>query len=691
MGGFKTRIGAVASCSALLGSFVMAGTATAAPFHTKTLPDTVPSWATASALHGSVPASDHVGFRVYLGWRSDPSALDRAVSTPGSPQYGQYLSPAQFRAQYAPSQSQVTAVQQWLRGQGFTIDYTPANNLYVAAEGTVTQAESAFGATLGEYSYQGLTLRAPEKALSVPSSLMIQSVVGLDDSAALVHTDHITSDATPSPAFLNGGPCSKYWGQDTTAETDEPTPLVTSDTTITSPGSVALPGAYGKQATPFAPCGYTPAQLRGAYGLSTAQNGAGQTVAIIDAYASPTIVEDANAYFSAHNVPDGSGGNLIPSLDSTNFTQVVAPGTYKHPEEGVMQDPSGWYGEETLDVEAMHTMAPDAHIVFVGSPNSFQDMDAAMNDVVDRHLASMVSNSYGWGGEAVPKGVIIPMYDIMQQAVAEGIGLYFSSGDSGDETGGSGNQAQATPDWPASSPLVTAVGGTSLAVGSSSTDLTSWQGEWGWETGESGLSGTNTSNLSWSPKPPGTYVYGSGGGTSRIFAQPWYQAGVVPASMATANGGSTPMRVVPDVSALADPTTGMLIGQTQTFPDGSAKYSEYRIGGTSLASPLFTGMMADVQADRGTTVGFANPYLYGLSTTDSTSGGALRDITPVNPTQPPALVRSDYANYVDASDGYRASIRSIDFDAPLTIHVANGYDDVTGIGSPDGSAFFPAP
>ena len=65
----------------------------------------------------------------------------------------------------------------------------------------------------------------------------------------------------------------------------------------------------------------------------------------------------------------------------------------------------------------------------------------------------------------------------------------------------------------------------------------------------------------------------------------------MPSSMADTYG-TGPMRVVPDVAALADPTTGMLVGQTQTFPDGHTDYAEYRIGGTSLASPLYAGMFA---------------------------------------------------------------------------------------------------
>jgi subtilase family serine protease len=646
-----------------LATTVIGGVASAAPNARSTITGSQPPWATPAHLKGAAASTASVGFRVYLGWRADPTALDRAVSTPGSSQYGQYLSAAQFRDQFAPSAKDVAAVQKWLRSQGFQVDYTPANNLYVSAEGTVAQAETAFGVALDTYDVGGTALRAPNSELSVPASLpKIEAVIGLDQSAYLVHTDHVVADAPPAPVFVNAGPCSAYWDEKTTANTLEPTPLSTTDTTITTPDGVTLPDAYHRTTTAFAPCGYTPTQLRGAYGLSDSDTGAGQTVAIIDAYASPTIVSDANDYFAAH------GAGLIPPLSRSNFTQVVAPGTYHHPESRA-QDPQGWYGEETLDVEAVHSMAPAANIVYVGAPNNYQDLDAALNHVVDNQLATIVTNSYGWSSEALPPGYIKPYYDIMAQAVAEGIGVYFSSGDNGDETGGSGDFATATPDWPASSDLVTAVGGTSLAVGADNTRV----GEWGWETGKSSLAGAPETKLFWDPAPPGNYLYGSGGGTSRIFPQPWYQAGVVSSTLATAHGNrSGLMRVIPDVSAIGDPNTGMLIGQTQTFPDGTARYSEYRIGGTSLASPLFAGIMADVQAARGSVIGFANPLLY-------STASAYRDILPVSKL---AVVRSDFANLVDASDGYVASVRSIDDDDPLTIHVVRGFDDVTGIGSP---------
>ncbi len=622
----------------------------------RTLAGSVPGWATSAAKQADAPGTDQIGFRLYLGWR-DQEALTQlaaAVSTPGSASYRGFLTPQQFRARFAPTQADLTTVQKWLRDNGFTIDYTPLNGHYVAAEGTVAQVQAAFDTTIGLYQKGDLVLHSPESALSVPAGLTaVTAIVGVDDSAALV-----THAAPPSPAFVNSRPCSAYWAEKTTTST-------------TALDGTVLPGNY-----PWAPCGYTPGQLRSAYGVGPAvaagNDGSGQTVAVIDAYASPTILADVNQYSTLHG---------LPALQNGQFQQVVAPGTFKrpvsgarNPKKGPVQDPQGWYGEETLDVEAVHGIAPGADIVYVGAPNNYQDLDASLNHVVDQHLASIVTNSYGFASEALPPGYIQPYLDTMIQGVATGVGIYFSSGDSGDETGGNpANAARATPDWPASSPYVTAVGGTSLAVGASGQYLF----ETGWETGRAVLTGGV-----FTPPYPGAYQFGSGGGTSRLFAQPGYQAGVVPDAISKIHGGA-PARTVPDIAAVGDPNTGFLVGQTQAFPDGSVRYSEYRIGGTSLSSPLFAGFMALVQQKAGHDIGFANPLLYAKA-----GSSAYHDVTA--PASPQAVARADFINTVDASSGYRYTLRSLNFDAGLTIHTVPGYDAVTGVGSPNGPDFLAA-
>ena len=595
-----------------------------------------PSWANAKNYAGAANASDSLGFRIYLGWNNESAveAYAQAVSDPGSSSYRQYLTPAQFRQQFAPSQAQVGAVQSWLHTQGFSVEYTPQNNHYISAEGTIAQAQAAFGVSFGMYTVNGLTVRSPSADISLPGSIAssVDGVIGLDDSAQFVFTNHVVDGNAPPPAaFVSGTPCSTSWGEKQASGFANPTsnPLY------------------------YAPCGYTPAQVKGAYGLSnTSYDGSGQTVAIIDAYAAPTIFQDVNQWSRNRN---------LPVMKTNQFTQVVAPGTYHHPEKGLKQDPQGWYGEETLDVEAVHGMAPGANIVYVGAPNNFQDLDAALNNVVDKHLAQIVTNSYGFDTELLAPGFLKPYEDTILQGVTEGIGIYFSSGDNSDESLVEGYR---TTDWPASSPFVTAVGGTSLAVGASNNYL--FETGWG-----STASSWNSSTSSWSPNPPGNWLYGAGGGVSTIFAEPSYQQGVVPSGVFSAQGRTG--RAVPDVASIADPNTGYLVGETQTFPDGSVKYSEYRIGGTSLASPIFAGIMALADQAAGYVHGFANPVLYKLS-----GSSAFTDVT--SPASTWALVRVNYNNSVDASAGVSYSLRTLN--QTLSLQTTAGYDDVTGVGTP---------
>jgi subtilase family serine protease len=642
-----SRTACAALGAAALVTAASAGSAFAAPKGPHALPGSVPSWAVAKNRAASTDSAQQVTFRVYLNYRGGDAAAAYAtsVSTPGSASYKKFLTPAQFRAQFSPAQADVNSVSSWLKSQGFSVGATPDNRKYVEATGTLAQAATAFDTSFAEYRTEGKTVRGNTTALKVPADLTaVEGVVGLDESQTLARADK----ASPAPAlFRNAQPMSDYWGQKTVQNTP-------------TPDGTALPASPSA----FAPKGYAGAQLQGLYGMTGAigsgNNGHGVTVGIIDAYASPTILKDANTYSAAHGLPSLNG----------HFTQYVAPGTYNRP-ENPKQDPQGWAGEETLDVEAVHTMAPGADIAYIGAPNNFRDMDAIMNRVVDKHLADIVTNSYGYGGEALPNGTIKPSLDTQIQAAAEGMTLFFSSGDNGDETNGVAG-ASPTPDWPASSPYVTAVGGTSAGVSQSNSRVF----ELGWETTKRTLDKATTT---WNAP---TWLYGSGGGTSRLFAQPSYQAGVVPPEISRTYGGGA-MRAVPDVAALGDPNTGMLVGETQTFPDGSQQYSEYRIGGTSLASPLYAGMFALAQQKAGHAFGLANPVLYRTRATGI-------DITKNDIAAYPGDVRSDYVNGVDPADGYVYSARTFDSDGALTIHVRPGYDDVTGVGVPHGQAWLDA-
>ena len=606
----------------MFGTAADAGTRTA-------LPGTRPSWATAKNYVRHASASQTVPFRLYLGWRNEAAAIKLAtdVSNPKSASYHKFLSPTQFRQQFAPTASAAAAVQKWLKGSGFTVVSTPANRHFVAAQGTVAQVQAAFGTTINVYNAAGKQVRAPATNLSVPTSIAsyISGAIGIDESYEFVHSNtRMDKKAPPSGGFRNAPPLSDYW-----AEKVSPYAYPTGFTALTSPSTA-----------PWTIKGHTPAQIKGAYGISSAYDGAGQTVAVIDAYASPTILADVNQW---------STNRGLPTMHAPQFTQVVAPGTFRRP-QNKRQDPQGWYGEETLDIEAVHGMAPAANIIYVGAPNNYQDLDAALNHVVDRHLAQIVTNSYGWNGENLPNGFIKPVEQTLIQAAIEGIGVYFSSGDNGDETSVLG--APST-DFPASSPWVTAVGGTALGVSRTNARVL----ETGWGTSSYSCDATTRvcTRSGW--------LYGSGGGESTHFAKPSYQSSL-----------SGTGRMVPDVAALGDPQTGFLMGQTQTFPEG-AQYDEFRIGGTSLSSPIFAGLMALADQAAGSPHGFANPLFYAHRS-------AFYDVLSVKT----AVARRNFVNGVDATDGTADLLRTFDdYSGSPTQSTHSGWDNVTGLGTPTSS------
>lgn len=674
------RAAAVTTGAALLFAAVAASPAVAAPGR-NALPGSQPAWANAKALRSAAPATDTVDLRVYLPWQNQAQAAATAlaVSTPGSASYRHYLTAQQFRKQFAPAQSSVVAVQQFLRNAGFSIVDTPSNNRYVSAEGTVAQAQSAFGVTLGEYDAYGTTLRAPESAVTIPASLngIVESVAGLDQGADLIAPTNTNGNGpnqvhgAPSAGFRAGEPCSLWYGEKTVAMPNAP--------------------AYGTSTKAIAPCGYTPAQVRGLYGLdSVAATGAGQTVAFVGATASPTLVQDVTKYSSLHGLP------------APKITQMVAPGVYKHPDTPKLT-PGDFYGEETLDAEAIHTTAPDAALLYVGSANAGQDFDASVNHIVDGHLASILSISYGFSGEAVPQGFINSLNNTFIQAAATGIGVFVSSGDGGDEVGTFGKPAV---DFYADSPWVTAVGGTSASVvptaaaptglsyasvddPTSALNTSGWKRsfEVGWQTGLDAVTPTATDHMSGAPYEldgtfaaalPGNFNGGGGGGVSTIFAQPAYQAAAV---------GSASGRLVPDISALADPNTGLLVGQTQTFSNGTY-YDEYRIGGTSVAAPLTAGIAAVANQVAGSPLGFLNPRIYGAY---SAGGSAYYDVDQADMfgSALPSVLRVNYVNSENAAGGLSFSLRTEET-PNQTLHSTKGYDTATGVGTPNGASFFAA-
>lgn len=614
------------------------------------VPGSTPGWIRHARTLGRTSSSSSVSFGVLLGMRntSTVAAQIQALSDPTSPDYGKWLTSAQFDAQYAPSSDSVKAVQGWLRGQGFQVTSTLRSGMLVEASGTAAQIEKTFDTTLSNYELQGQQVRSNSTALSLPSSTpatvtsSVAGIVGVDQGSELKKPAD-TLPGPPAGARYGVQPCSQYFGQK--VATDKPT-------------------AYGKHA-PYAVCGYTPQQYQSAYGesslLRSGVDGRGVTVAITDAFAAPTIYQDAQTYNLVHHQPLFKPGQFSQITPGPNgYDSVDACGG------------NGWYGEETLDVEAVHAMAPGARIVYVGAADCNSGLDDAWASTIDNHVADIVTNSWTSGVDDVAdlgQSYIDFYQQFSTEAALTGITVNFSSGDDGDHTAGGTDPSAKTVEFPADLPYVTGVGGTSVEIGSRG----QWLNEYGWQSDYSTLT-----NGAWSPALPGTYSSGGGGGTSQLFPQPFYQRGVVPTSMSNYYGNG-PMRVVPDISMPADPNTGFLVGETQVFPDGTY-WDQYRIGGTSLASPLMAGVLAVATQRAHRTLGFVNPLYYALL---GTSG--LHDL--VAPKRPVAQVRTNYTNSVDASGGKTYLLQTIDVQSS-TLHDVRGYDDESGVGTPGGPAFF---
>jgi subtilase family serine protease len=661
---------------------------------------THPAWATTRALTSNAPApAATLTASVYLAPQPGLAAFAQAVSSPGSSLYGHYLTTAQVAARFAPTSGEISAVEQWLTSDGLSVTgVVPGIGGYVQVTGTIATAARAFGVTFGTYKVDGTAYRAPEEIASAPGDVApyVLSVIGLDNA----RHDMRPAETLPPPGqnYFAAPDCSKYYGEYAATQV---------------PGTkTAIPKAYGI-AQPWTNCGYTPAQIRGVYGVTqSGETGKGVTVAVVDAYASPTMRSDANQYAVATgDKPFAPGQYTQVLLGGTNGWDQTAPNEC---------DASGWYGEESLDVESVHGMAPGAHVTYVGAVDCTDaGLLAALAYIVNHHTADIVTDSWG---EPYDFSTLNSAYDAAFQAgAAEGIGFFFSAGDNGYEDPNyqdPGYSDKVQVDYPTSSPWVTSVGGTSLAI--STRDNYEFETPWG--TTLDPLV-TSKKGSAWGFTPPGTpsqekyglsgyptssgYDGSGGGGVSTAYPQPWYQASVVPASLATTEvvttppagtsgqyaesytTASAPMRVVPDVSALADPSTGILVGETLYGPgklSGKKQFYLSRIGGTSVSSPIFAGIEADAGQAAGHPLGFANPVIYSLA-----SSGAFHDVT--SHPRVPGLgtnytrlgeVRSNYTDPYNKTLPLVTALRTLGIDGVghSALTAAPRYDDATGVGSP---------
>jgi subtilase family serine protease len=330
------------------------------------------------------------------------------------------------------------------------------------------------------------------------------------------------------------------------------------------------------------PC-YSPQQMRKAYGVDSLTDagfvGKGETIVIIDSYGSPTIETDLKAFDRGYGLPDPPSFKVLSPLgtvpfDPNNSTQV------------------GWAAEATLDVEWAHAMAPGAAIVLMTSPvaetegvQGLPQFLALEKYAVEHRLGKIITQS--WAAtentlfDAPGRKIVAQLEEFYKYASTQRVTVLASTGDSGSsntELDGVTLYANPTVNYPASSPWVTGVGGTSLYA--------STEGQYGYE-------------LVWDEQGGA-----GGGGISQLFDEPDYQVSSLPADVSQQLGGK---RGVPDVSYNADPYTGILIYLSFL---GAANAGYYEIGGTSEGSPQWAGIVADLNQFAGQPLGFLNPALY---------------------------------------------------------------------------------
>jgi hypothetical protein len=363
-------------------------------------------------------------------------------------------------------------------------------------------------------------------------------------------------------------------------------------------------------ATSASPRGYTPAQVRQAYGFDSVRfngivgDGTGQTIAIVDAYNDPDIAGDLSVFSSTFGLPQANlsvvnqaGGKSLPKTDA------------------------GWAGETALDVEWAHAMAPAAKILLVeANSDSLRDLLSAVDTARNAAGVSVVSMS--WGTSEFSSETAYDAH-FTTPAGHQGVTFVAASGDTGSWYG---------PDWPASSPNVLSVGGTTLALDSA---------------------GNVASETAWDD---------STGGYSRFEAARPYQS--------AATGSYR--RTGPDVAFDADPATGFAVYDTVPYQGVSGWAT---VGGTSAGAPQWAALVAIANQGRA---------LNGQASLDGASGTlpTLYSLYAAPGSASYAAYAASFSDVTETAQQFVYAGRRVEW-VVQDVTTGVGYDTATGLGTPE--------
>jgi hypothetical protein len=581
------RGGAVVATAAgfvlVLGSCALAlPAAGAAPPNRVVLPQAVPALPHGTVQLGGASAGQSLQLDVSLVGQN-ASALAQevaAISTPGSPDYRHYLTPAQFASQFGPSPAEVAQVSSALRNLGLTVGQPLEGSVLLPVSGSVAAVESAFGTTL-----QSVQAPGEEPALvntsapSIPASLSglvtgVAGLNGLDQEHNMLKV--APGQAVPAPA---GAPGNQ-------------TPAAAAPSAGPEQGHAAQAHAQTPQACNFAsataaqhPGAYTSTTMANIFGLSQmfgeGRTGLGQTIAVVEfeQYLSSDFTTFQSCYGLTNSIRNvaingGSGGPA-----------------------------SGLDGEAALDVEFAAVNAPSASLVVYEAPNT-NDADALdlFQRIASDDSAQVVTTSWGNCEQIVGTSDVNAENGIFSQMAAQGQTMLAASGDSGSEDCFPDNPADTglAVDDPGSQPTVVSVGATSIANGSASQ-----QTVWNDCQGLGSNCALNKSN-----------VGATGGGYSIDWPR---NPGQPPASGSGTNacGNGSNCRSVPDLAFPGDPQAGALVSY---WRGGWTAF-----GGTSIDAPTTAGYLSDTNQGCAVKVGRVGPALY-----ESTNGSDFTDITSGN-------------------------------------------------------------